>query len=273
MVACAGQPGAGLQRKQAYITPDHGRTWHCLASPPGSGYLEQVSISPAGTIALSGSRSDVYISWDHGRTWHGVADTTPSLNAAYQAGEALAATMTTSTHGFIVTPETPYPPPRDSTSERCGSPMTAATPGNLSPSGSRTSHQQRYRKMPSEACRQVLQGPEIVAGSQSARRAPPSPLTCVIPAKRPGLLGTDAGQQANDGIGAEPGASGGLHQGGRLLGGQRLARPAALALRGINQSRGVMEDMPVCFGMTEGSGQRVVRDHDRPAGMTLREPR
>ena len=68
-VACAGQPGAGAQRKQAYLSPDHGRTWH------------------------------------------GAASTTPSLNPAYQAGEALTATMTTSSQGLIVAPDTPYPTP------------------------------------------------------------------------------------------------------------------------------------------------------------------
>ncbi|HKF56410.1 MAG TPA: hypothetical protein VKJ45_13225, partial [Blastocatellia bacterium] len=45
----------------------------------------------------------------------------------------------------------------------------------------------------------------------------------MIPAQRPSLLGTDAGQQAEHDIGAEPGVLGGLEQGRGLFGGQRAA--------------------------------------------------
>jgi hypothetical protein len=87
------------------------------------------------------------------------------------------------------------------------------------------------------------------------------------------LLGADAGQQAQDDISAEPGILGGLQERGGLLGGQRLALPASLALRGIDQGSGVVEDMTVGLAMAQGSRQRVVRDHDRPAGVVLSQLR
>jgi len=51
----------------------------------------------AGTIFISGDRSDVYISRDGGRSWH----TSASLDRA-DIGDGLAATMVTSTEGFVL---------------------------------------------------------------------------------------------------------------------------------------------------------------------------
>lgn len=101
VLGCAGQPGAGQQLKHAYFSPDGGHTWRRLTDPPSSGYLSGASVTPAGTIVLSGGRSDVYLSWDGGRTWH----TSPSLNQAARlagAGFSLDAAMTTSTQGFAI---------------------------------------------------------------------------------------------------------------------------------------------------------------------------
>jgi hypothetical protein len=103
-LGCAGQPSAGEQLKRAYLSPGDGSAWQRLAGPPASGYLYTVSITPAGTILLSGGRSDVYVSWDGGQTWHGTAGTSPSMLRAYQGGETLSAAMTTGTQGFTIEP-------------------------------------------------------------------------------------------------------------------------------------------------------------------------
>lgn len=98
---CGGQPGAGNQLKRAYYSADGGRTWRRLTSPPVGGYLTDTSITPAGTIMLSGDRMDVYISWEGGRAWR----SSPSLNRAAQlagAGFSLDAAMTTNTQGFAI---------------------------------------------------------------------------------------------------------------------------------------------------------------------------
>ncbi len=103
-LACAGQPGVGEQWKRVYFSPDDGRTWQRLTDPTVGGYLDTVSITPAGTILLSGGRSDVYVSWDGGRSWHGTASTSPSMERAYQGGGSLDAAMTTDTQGFTLEP-------------------------------------------------------------------------------------------------------------------------------------------------------------------------
>lgn len=96
-LACASEPSAGQQFKRTYLSSNGGQSWHRLTDPPSSGYLGEVSLTTAGTILVSGSRSDVYISWDHGQTWH----TSPSLNKA-DAGDGLAATMYTASRGFVL---------------------------------------------------------------------------------------------------------------------------------------------------------------------------
>ena len=97
VLGCASQPGAGQQPKVAYLSRDGGRSWRRLADPPASGYLGALSVTPAGTIAASGTRSDVYLSWDSGRTWH----TSRSLDRA-DIGDGLFATMVTDTTGFVL---------------------------------------------------------------------------------------------------------------------------------------------------------------------------
>jgi len=98
-LACGGAPGAGNQLKTAWLSGDGGRTWLQVASPPFGGYLGGASMSPGGTIFLSGERMDVYISWDRGRSWH----ESPSLeNAAGLAGAGfpLVGLTVTDTRGF-----------------------------------------------------------------------------------------------------------------------------------------------------------------------------
>lgn len=98
-LGCGSEPGAGNQLKTAYLSHDGGRSWHTVPSPPSGGYLGSASMTPSGTIFLSGGRMDVVISPDRGRTWH----TSPSLdNAAGLAGAGftLVAATTTSTAGI-----------------------------------------------------------------------------------------------------------------------------------------------------------------------------
>ena len=98
-LGCGLEPGAGTQLKAAYLSDDGARSWRKLANPPIGGYVGGASISPGGTIFLSGERMDVYISWDRGRSWH----ESPSLqNAAGLAGAGfpLVGLAVTDTTGF-----------------------------------------------------------------------------------------------------------------------------------------------------------------------------
>jgi hypothetical protein len=100
-LGCGSEPGAGSQGKTAYLSGDGGRTWHKAASPPDGGYLSAATMTPGGTIFLSGGRMDVYISTDRGRSWH----ESPSLaNAAGEAnaGFTLVGTAVTDMFGVAV---------------------------------------------------------------------------------------------------------------------------------------------------------------------------
>ena len=98
-LGCGNEPGAGQQVKAAWLSGDGGRSWHQVASPPSAGYLASASMSPGGTIVLSGGRMDLYVSPDRGRDWQ----QSPSLrNAAGLAGAGfpVAGLMITNTRGF-----------------------------------------------------------------------------------------------------------------------------------------------------------------------------
>ena len=100
-LGCGLEPGAGNQFKAAWVSGDGGQSWRQVASPPFGGYLDGASMSPGGTIFLSGSRMDLYISRDRGRSW----DESPSLDNAAglaDAGLSLAGSTITSTRGFAV---------------------------------------------------------------------------------------------------------------------------------------------------------------------------
>jgi len=100
-LGCGGEPGAGNQVKAAYLSEDGGQSWRKAASPPFAGYLGGASMSPGGTILLSGGRMGLYLSFDHGRSWH----ESPSLrNAAGLAGAGfpLVGSAITDTRGFAV---------------------------------------------------------------------------------------------------------------------------------------------------------------------------
>lgn len=100
-LGCGGEPSAGSQLKTAYVSGDHGRTWHRVASPSSTGYLGAAAMTAAGTIFLSGGRTDVYISRDRGRSWH----TSPSLAGAASlagAGFDLLAATTSASSGYAI---------------------------------------------------------------------------------------------------------------------------------------------------------------------------
>jgi len=100
-LGCGLEPSAGNQFKTAWVSGDGGRDWREVASPPFGGYLQDASMSPGGTIFLSGGRMDIYVSWDRGRGWH----ESPSLeNAANLAGAgfSLTGSIMTDTRGFAV---------------------------------------------------------------------------------------------------------------------------------------------------------------------------
>jgi photosystem II stability/assembly factor-like uncharacterized protein len=98
---CGNEPGAGNQLKTAYVSSDGGHRWHQVASPPLGGYLGRATMTPGGTIFLSGERMDVYISRDRGRSWH----ESPSLAGAAglaNAGFSLVGTPVTGTFGVAI---------------------------------------------------------------------------------------------------------------------------------------------------------------------------
>jgi BNR/Asp-box repeat len=100
-LGCGTEPGAGQQLKTAFLSHDHGRTWHRATSPPPGGYLGHASMTARGTIMLSGGRMDICISRDRGRSWH----TSPSLNHAASlagAGFSLSAQATSTTTAYAL---------------------------------------------------------------------------------------------------------------------------------------------------------------------------
>jgi hypothetical protein len=100
-LGCGGEPGAGNQLKKGYLTRDGGLKWHPVASPPLGGYLGSASMSPGGTVFLSGKRMDVYISRDRGGSWHLSPGLARSAGTA-EAGFPLLATTVTDTFGVVI---------------------------------------------------------------------------------------------------------------------------------------------------------------------------
>jgi photosystem II stability/assembly factor-like uncharacterized protein len=100
-LGCAGEPGAGNQLKTAYVSRDGGRKWHQVASPPFNGYLRSATMSPDGTVFLSGERMDVYISRDRGGRWH-VSPSLASPAGLADAGFPMLAATLTDTFGVVI---------------------------------------------------------------------------------------------------------------------------------------------------------------------------
>ena len=100
-LGCGNEPGAGNQRKTAYVSRDGGHTWRQVTSPPEGGYLGGASMTTGGTIFLSGERMDIYISRDRGHSWH----QSPSLagpNGQANGGLSLVGSTITDTFGVAV---------------------------------------------------------------------------------------------------------------------------------------------------------------------------
>ena len=106
----------------------------------------------------------------------------------------------------------------------------------------------------------------------------------VRPAQRPGLLGADPGQQAQHDVGVhEFGRAADVLQAGPqfqhrqgpgrgddrhgLVQGQRLGRPAVLALGGVGQGGDVAADQVVGFGVPDGALERQVPHGHRRGGV------
>lgn len=73
---CAGEPGAGSQRKRAYGSTDGARHWRRLASPPETGYASQLAAVDVRTVFLANARGDLVVTRDAGRSWR------PALSGA-----------------------------------------------------------------------------------------------------------------------------------------------------------------------------------------------
>jgi hypothetical protein len=101
LLGCGGEPGAGNQLKQAYVSRDDGSKWQQVASPSFSGYLDGAIMSPDGTVLLSGERMDVYISQDRGGRWQLSPSLAPAAGLA-GAGFPLLATTVTGAFGVVI---------------------------------------------------------------------------------------------------------------------------------------------------------------------------
>lgn len=107
VLGCGGDAASGQSQKYVYASPDGGQSWQTRAPAPlpftelpGPGFLDDIAVTPAGTIVASGDR-EVYFSWDYGATWH-----TPAAlaSAVYLGGNAdqVVVGMTTSEQGFAL---------------------------------------------------------------------------------------------------------------------------------------------------------------------------
>jgi photosystem II stability/assembly factor-like uncharacterized protein len=95
--ACGGQPAAGTELKEVYVSADGGRTWELRAAtpdlPPGpvgtlteGGYVSDLALASRTTGFLALARGGILRSSDRGRTWRAVTlpgtefgDLSPSL--------------------------------------------------------------------------------------------------------------------------------------------------------------------------------------------------
>lgn len=82
-VACAGQPGAGQQRKAVYGTADGGMNWHTAADPGGGGYLASIFFQPDGRGWLLERRGSLLFTPDGGKSWSPAPVTEPERREAY----------------------------------------------------------------------------------------------------------------------------------------------------------------------------------------------
>ena len=107
VLGCGGDAASGQSQKFVYTSADGGQSWQTRAPTPlpftelpGPGFLDDIAVTPAGTIVASGDR-EVYFSWDNGMTW----PTPPALaSAVYLGGNAdqVVVGMTTSEQGFAL---------------------------------------------------------------------------------------------------------------------------------------------------------------------------
>jgi photosystem II stability/assembly factor-like uncharacterized protein len=107
VLGCGGDAASGQSQKYVYTSADGGQSWQTRAPTPlpftelpRPGFLDDIAVTPAGTIVASGDR-EVYFSWDNGATW----PTPPALaSAVYLGGNAdqVVVGMTTSEQGFAL---------------------------------------------------------------------------------------------------------------------------------------------------------------------------
>lgn len=69
---CPGEPGAGNQRKLAFVSTSTGRSWRRRARPPDSGYATSLTTTTPGTLYLANERGSLVVSRNAGRRWHAV---------------------------------------------------------------------------------------------------------------------------------------------------------------------------------------------------------
>jgi photosystem II stability/assembly factor-like uncharacterized protein len=78
-VACADEPGVGMQDKSLASSDNGGRTWALhnpcahrmgFCPPIGDGYLGQIAATSAATVFLVGPRSALLVTHNAGRSWH-----------------------------------------------------------------------------------------------------------------------------------------------------------------------------------------------------------
>jgi photosystem II stability/assembly factor-like uncharacterized protein len=107
VLGCGGSAASGQSPKDVYLSADGGRSWQggtqardAPGELPMPGFLDDIAITPAGTIVASGDR-EAYFSWDNGTTWQTPAALAPAIYLGGEAGQVVIG-MTTDDQGFAL---------------------------------------------------------------------------------------------------------------------------------------------------------------------------
>ncbi len=98
-LVCAGESGAGSQRKNLFTSDDAGKTWTPQPALETTGYADQIVATSATTAWRVGGRAPLYVTHDAGHTW------TAELSGVFSTGATTSAwAFTTAGRAWVVGP-------------------------------------------------------------------------------------------------------------------------------------------------------------------------